>query len=186
MAGRIVTIDFTGAPPAQGGGTDRIPPGKYVLRLTKIDDGKSNTEKRMVTAALEVAQGPENGKRLRDQFVIGGDAKFGRQRLNAFFRALGLAVGEKIVKIDFDKLEGKLVLGDVRDDVIPANASYPERPISKVDAYFPVKESPNGTVTAAPAAPVAELPFEEPVEELTGGDDVDVQNAADAADALLN
>lgn len=201
---RVATFDFTGAPPAQGGGADHIPPGRYVMRLTKIADDKDKNQKRMVVASLEVVQGEETGKRLRENFPIGVESKFPRQRLNAFFQALGLAVGEKIVKIDLDKLEGKLVEADVRDQIIAATENYPERTGSKVDGFFlvgsktampTVSASTNGaTATATAVRPAAAvpaeapaLPFEEPIEELTADDnDAALAEQVEATDALLN
>lgn len=188
---RVVTFDFTDAPPAQGGGSDHIPPGRYLLRVVKVEDGKSqNTNARMVTARHEVIEGPEQGKRLTDQWVITGEkSKFARQRLNAFLVNLGLRTQEKAVQVDLDKLEGKLVEALVRDNTIPATDKYPERLTSKVDSYFlhgkPAAAKNGATPAAAPAPePVAALPFEEPIEELTTDDDV--TEVVEATDALLN
>jgi len=155
-----VSFDFTGAPPAQGGGsTDHVAPGRYPIRLAEIVDGTSRSGKRMVTASFEVVGGAEDGKRLKDNFVLQSDQKFGLQRLHAFLLALKLGVSEKAVRVDLDKLVGRVCIGQATDDEIPANDNYPARLTSRLVAYYapeaPASAAKAPAPVAAPAAAVA-------------------------------
>lgn len=144
----LYEFDFTGAPPAQGSlGSDVIPAGRYRLQIEEIKDGTTkNGDKKMVSVKCVVAQGEMKGKVLRDNFVYTGDNNFGMRRLHAFFLACNLGVSERRVKVDFDKIPGRLVDADVKDDTIPANEQYDARPSSRIDAYYSTK------VAEAPAA----------------------------------
>lgn len=188
---REVTFDFTGAPPAQGGGTqDHIPPGRYIIRLEEITDGRAKTGKRMVTANFKVAgqmvegkavRGEYEGKRLVDRFVLDTEQKFGFQRLHAFLLALKLGVKETTVSVDLDLLINRVCEAQVEDDKIPANDSYAERETSRINAYYAIEQSKNGTAAptkaAAPKAAAAVVavvkPEAEAVEVATVAADID-------------
>lgn len=198
---RTVVLDFSDAPPAQGGGGfDHVPPGRYAVQLTRISEERAKSSNRkMIVAQWEVVQGEQTGKSLSDRFVIEGDAKFGRQRLHACLLALMLPVQQKKIKIDLDTLGGRTCTALVIDEEIPASENYPSRMGSRIQAYFPI-ESPNGAApkatapkaaapkAAAPAAPASEP--EESVEEVEdvadgGGEDDDVIDMADSVDSLF-
>lgn len=158
---RIVTFDFTDAPPAQGGGlTDHIPPGKYRLRVTNIEDGTAKSGKRMLTVSFEVASGDFIGKRLVERFVLAtdkpGEVPFGLKRLHAFLLSLGLPVQQKSTKLDLDKLVGQTCDADVVDDKIEASEQYPERIVSRINTFH-IPEA-----ATKPAAPKAQEPAPAP------------------------
>lgn len=162
-----MTFDFTDAPPAQGGqSSDHVAPGRHTLRLTDWQEQTARTSgNKMQVIKLEVVSGPDQGKTLIDRFVTGSESKFGLQRLHAFLLALQLPVKQKQVKLDVDRLIGRLTIGQIVDEVVPANDQYPERLQSKIVAYYAVEgaaPAPEAAVADAPAAPapapVAEAP----------------------------
>lgn len=155
-----VTFDFTGAPPAQGGGgVDVVPPGKYMLRLVDFEDGlTSRKDKRMVKTKWEVASGDFEGKSLRDNFVLGGEGIFGMQRLHACLLALNVKVGERSITFESTRLIGQTCVAVVQDGVMPANGDYPERAISEIRSYHSLAEvqaAQAAKAAAASAPPVA-------------------------------
>lgn len=197
---RTVVLDFTDAPPAQGGGGfDHVPPGRYAIKLTQISEERAKSSNRkMIVARWEVATGDQTGKSLSDRFVVEGDAKFGRQRLHACLLALTLPVAQKKIKIDLDTLSGRSCVALVVDEEIPASENYPSRMGSRIQAYFPI-ESKNGSSEQKPAKAVAKaeapapLPGPEPEPDDDGDDvadlgsdgDDDVIDMADSVDSLF-
>lgn len=158
---RLVTFDFTDAPPAVGGGSsDHIPPGEYKLKVEKVEDGTSSNGKRMVTASFRVAAGDFEGKRLVERFVLQseqGKTAFGLQRLHAFLLSLNLPVQQKATKLDLDKLEGLTFVADVYDDEQPARDNYQARTVSKVGVFRFEQARKSTEKPAAPTvAPAAE------------------------------
>lgn len=156
---RVVSFDFTDAPPAQSGGgtSDHVPPGDYLLRVDKIDDGTSKNGKRMITATFRINDGDYIGKKLIERFVLeseNGKTPFGLQRLHAFLLSLNLPVQQKAVKVDLDKLEGLTFSGEVQDDVLAASGDYAARTISKI-SQFKFSDAPKAAVKAAPAKQAA-------------------------------
>lgn len=166
---RVVDIDFTGAPPAQGGGgDDYVAPGTYPLRCLILEDGKSSAGKRMIIAKWEVATNDAmGGRKLTDRFVIDpGGSKFPLQRLHALLLAFNLPVSEKAIRIDFDGLTNKGVMGVIEDRIQPEGNGYPERTVSNISAYHPIqKAAPAPAPAAAPVTPtpVAAAPAPAPV-----------------------
>lgn len=158
----VVELDFTGAPPAQGGGTDRIPAGRYNLKVTAIKDGASSNQNRMFTVDLEVASGNEQGKQLRDNFVVAPGAngsKFGLQKFHAFLVALGAPLAQGKVKFDTDKLVGRVCEAQVGDAELRANGENEARTVSQPRGYYPLgTTSAAAKAQAAPAAPPAAAP----------------------------
>lgn len=157
---RIVEVDFTDAPPAQGGaGGDHIPPGKYLLEVKNVAQEAARSSGRpMFTAIFTVKGGAEGttGKSIRDNFVLPqttSDSKFGLQRFHAFLLALGLNVSKPNIKFDLDRLTGLTCIAEVYDDTLEARDGNRERVVTKVGSYFPVPAS-NGT-SAAPSQPQA-------------------------------
>ncbi|HEY6009081.1 MAG TPA: hypothetical protein VIU40_12220, partial [Geobacteraceae bacterium] len=126
---RVSTFDFTNTPPAQGGaGSDHIPPGRYLVRCKEMMDDKSRNGNRMVKASWEVATaGEEQGKRLRDNFVLEGESRFGYQRFHACLLALGVKVEQKSIRLDLERLGDRLCEAVVVDEKIPATDNYAER-----------------------------------------------------------
>lgn len=116
---RVVEFDFEGAPPAQGGGDDYIPPGDYAGRVRKVEDGTTkNGGKRMITATLEVAAGDHKGSKLTDRFAFGnpGESKFPLQRWHAFLLACGAKINGTKVRLDLDALENRPIRFTVKDE----------------------------------------------------------------------
>lgn len=146
MADNLIELDFHDAPPAQGDeGSDRIPVGRYALRVDRATKRTTTTGKPMITAFFKVAQGEHAGSRLRDQFVIPAspsDNKYGLQRFHALLVAInpqiGQQIAEKKVNFNLDLLKDKLVGADVVDNIIPANGNYSEKTVSQPSIYYPV------------------------------------------------
>lgn len=157
---REIVVDLRGAPPAQGGGVDHIPPDLYRLKCTRAEQKKSSTDKDMIVASFRVVGGDHNGARLMENFVMQGESKFGLQRLHAFLLAINLPVKEARFKLDLDLLTDKECMGEVVDNKIPAKDGKPERISSTVNAFLPVPSkaaaAKNGATAPAAAAPAAE------------------------------
>lgn len=138
---RQISLDFNGAPPSSGGGTDYIPPAKYQLVVTKTSDpgNKSANGKPMVVFNYKVFNGPQKGKRLRDNFVMpmtAEDQKVGLQRLHAALLAMGVKVpADRKFKLDLDTIVGRRLQANVADSILPAQDNRPSRTISAVDEY---------------------------------------------------
>lgn len=163
-----VSFDFTDAPPAQGGGgSDKIPPGNYRVKVATFKDGTSGNGNHMITANYEVVEGSMQGKRLMDNFVLLADPEknFGLRRIHQCFLALGVNVQPKM-RLDLDKLAARQCIVRVVDDTLPAKGDYEERVISKIVEYHP-NSAPvvNGTAPAATlqSATQAPQPAPEPV-----------------------
>lgn len=140
---RLVTLDFSDAPPAQGGGgSDHIPAGLYAWRIRGVEFGNSRAGRPMFTVRLEVAAGPKQGSRNIDYFVVSGtDSNFGKARFHAFLLALGAKVPPSgAFPLDLDLLNDRMVAAQVRDEVQAATDQYPERLTSRVDAYYSIAE----------------------------------------------
>lgn len=188
---RVVEFDFTGMEPAQGGGSsDYVDPGRYPALIEKAEFGKSNAGNPMVTVTLTIGAGDFKGKRLVDRFAQSSSSTFGWQRLMAFLGAVsGGAIDAKKTKIDLEKLNGKAVQIDVRDDTMPASDRYAERIVSKIDAYYPMSTpaapAANGAAPARAAAPApaqAPAPAPAPAPEPVA---VAADDAADEVDDLF-
>ncbi len=154
-------LDFTGAPPQQGGGSDRIPPGRYALKVTEISQATSGNGNPMIRVSVDVASGPEAGKQLRDQFMVGvgkEGSKFGLQRFHAFLIALGAPMAQGKVKFNTDSLVGKVFEGQVGDKEMPAQGEFDARIVSEVRAYHKLGSGAVAPKTAAPAAAPAAAP----------------------------
>lgn len=185
---RVIEIDLTGAPPAQGGVTsDHIPEGRYRLRVEDITEGTSQGGKRMITAVFRTFGQPNdelNNKRLIDRFTFPSkedDSLFPIQRLHACLLALGLPVEAKKQKIDLDKQIGKTCDADVIDEEAPARGNFPPRVYSKPNAYFPI-DAPAGAKTAAPAQAATPPP---PAAAPAPAPEVDVAALAEEMDEVL-
>jgi hypothetical protein len=135
---QVIQLDFSSAPPAQGGvRTDIIPEGGYPLRVTKLEKAQASTGKPMVRAHLEVAKGEYIGKSLQRLFVLQAgpdDSNFGLQQLHAFFVACGLQPQTGQANIDLDAFVGRAVWADVADDYIPTKSG--DRKISSPYAFY--------------------------------------------------
>lgn len=158
-----VTYDFGGTTPVEGGGgSDRVPPGRYHLAVEKFEETVTQTSgNRMVNLSFTIASPGEHlGKRIRDNIVLapGKDGKpsFGMQRLMGFLFALNVPVPQKQVSFDSDALTGKLLEADIGDDEIPANGQYEARVVSKPRTYH-IPEALKAQIPQ-PAAPVAAAP----------------------------
>lgn len=163
----IVEVDFEGAPPAQGGGQDYVPPGKYLAEVQELTAGESkNSGKQMLTLTIRV-RAPEEyaGKKLTDYFVIerGGKSLFGLQRFHAFMLALGVTINTTKVRFDTEKIVGRQFIVEVIDEKREATEQYPERTVSRAVAYYttqglnPVaKDGASPAPAVQPAAPAPE------------------------------
>lgn len=167
---RVIEIDFSDAPPVQesGGSTDHIPPGRYLLKVTKVEETRSKeAQNRMFKCDFTVAQGPMEGKRLRDYFTVEGGSVFGKQRFHGFLVATDIGVRQAAVRFDLDILNNKMFVGDVQDDQMEANGEFSARTVSKIFGYFSIAQikaeqaakaqaaAANGAAPSAPPAPVA-------------------------------
>lgn len=159
---RVVNLDFSGAPPAQGGGSDRVPPGMYVIKVVEVKDGKSSTGKHMLTGSFEIVKGEQAGKNLMDNFMVEPSAKngsqFGLARFHAFLIALGGKEVAGSMKLDLDKLNGRMCEVKVHDAERAATEEYEARTVSQIRAYYVVGSNapaPVAKATAPAAAPAA-------------------------------
>lgn len=165
----VVELDFSGAPPAQGGGeSDHIPEDLYDIRVDDIENGKSKNDKPMITVRFKVADGPFANKRLVERFTIPrpgtDDSLFGLQRFHALLIALGFSEQSKRVKVDLKKLVNRVCTAEVGDETQAATEQYPERTRSRPFAFHPLG-SQNGAGPAAVAQAAEEEDEEDEVEE---------------------
>lgn len=169
MATTIV-VDFNDAPPEQGGrGSDKIPAGKYVIRVASFEDGVTGSGKKKVTGTYTVelgAQGatPEErqafkGKRLIETFTLESDqpgvVAFGKKKLHACWLALGMVIQAGQQAYDMAGLVGRVCVVEVRDATMPASGNYSERVVSEITSYHPMPTAQPAATTQAqpPAAP---------------------------------
>ncbi len=138
----VIDLDFTDAPPSEGGGlSDRVPEGDYRLRITKIESRNTSTGKPMMSASFVIADGQQVGKRLVDQFVLPrprtDDSKVGLQRFHMLLVAAGMKQQAGRAKINTDNLVNKVVEATVEDRILQASndGRYPERTISSPVVY---------------------------------------------------
>lgn len=137
------TIDFEGAPPAQGRQFSHIPPGTYLLAV-KAELTDTSTGKRAVQATFTVQKGPQKGRKVGDMFVIprkgSDDSPFGIQRLNALVVACGLKQQQKKVKGSqlAKAITDKKIVAEVDDNEMPATDSRPATMTSRPTNYYKV------------------------------------------------
>ena len=175
---REVIVDLRGAPPAQGGGgSAKIPEGRYPFRVEKGDTDVTQAGKSRITIWLRVAGGEFKGKRIRDDFIFPkspDDSKFGAQRFHAFLLAAGAPAKEARFKVDLDWFTNRPIFADIEDNEMPASpdGKYAARITSRRGAYYSVqqikeeqeKQKQNGNESSAaasppaPAAPAAPIP----------------------------
>lgn len=138
--GNIVELDFTNAPPAQGGPlADRIPPGFYALRIEKAEKTQASTGRSMIVTTLRVATGEMVNKRLVERFVLptgADDSRFGLQRFHQLLVSLGFKEQSARVKLDLTKLQGRNCVAEVDDEEVPASGQWPARIQSRPMAYY--------------------------------------------------
>ena len=132
----VLNVNFKGVEPATGRRTDYVKPGTYRLEVVEVSKAgnMSKTGKLMPVISFKVSgSGTEAGKRLMDNFVIqaaGDEVPYGLQRLLAFFESAGLSVPRKEVKLDLDRLIGKVCVAEVYDE------EYNNRPQSRIGSYL--------------------------------------------------
>lgn len=173
----VIDLDFREAPPVQGGGTSKIPPGRYLLQVTDVKSTTASTGAKMVTVTFSVANGPHQYARLQDRFVFpksATDSKFGLSRFHAFLLAIGVIVKNAKFNFDLDLLKNRYVYADVIDEERQASedGKYPARTVSSPQAYYNRKETdeaaknegtqPLTTEAAAPTAAPAAAPAPAP------------------------
>jgi len=139
MADDVIELDFSDAPPAQGGmGSDHVPPGTYKLTISSAEKALSSTKKSMVTMWFRVASGEFAGRKVVERFVIpanADDSRFGLQRFHALLVALGLPEQKGRAKVSLAALVNKNVLADIDDEVQAATGRFPERVVSRILAF---------------------------------------------------
>lgn len=160
---RQTTVDFTGAPPAQGSvGPDYVHPGKYGFAVELVDETTSkNSGKKMYVANIALAT-KEGVKKLVDRFVMDtdpGKQPYGKQRFHAFLLALGLPVQERQMSFDLDRLTGLRGIVEVVDEQQAATEQYAARVTSRPVGYYPLTAA---TPAAAPAPAAAAAPAPAP------------------------
>lgn len=131
----VLKTNMKGVEPATGRRTDHIPPDMYQLRVTEVSKtgNKSKTGKLMPIVNFAVNRGPQQGKKLMENFVVesdGDDIPFGLQRLLALLEACGMKVPRRAVTIDLEQLLDRTFYGDVYDD------EYNGKPQSKIGGFF--------------------------------------------------
>lgn len=185
MANKI-TLDFTDAPPVQGGGrTDYIPPAQYMLQIDKAEKVKTKDgSKDMIVVSLSVAGGDYKGKRLIDRFTLpragSEDSKLGLQRFHSILLAVsGKDLTGKKTELNLDSLVGKKMLSEIADDEQPASedGKYKARTTSKPVAYY--KPEAPGTAKPLPAAEPDPEPVQAEMDDQGGTTD-----ETDIADSL--
>lgn len=145
---QILEIDFTGAPPAQGGGgSDYIKPGTYVMVVNsaKKTTSKGSGRPQAIVDLRVHNEGQFQGKKILDYFLLdrgeGEYGAFGLQRFHAFLVAVGYTIGERKVQLDLEQLAGRPVVVQIDDDTLPPNEKFPDgKIISKAKAYMSYEE----------------------------------------------
>lgn len=152
-----VTLDFTGAPPAQGGGfADHVPEGDYLLVCTKWVDRISQAGNKVYIPWFEVVGGEFDGKKLNDNFTDTGDPEnnFGMQKMHACLNAFNVFPGEKKFKINLDALINKRVLATVQDRELDVRKEGQKpRTVSQIVEYAAVPKPAANTTNGQVAAP---------------------------------
>lgn len=188
---RSVKLDLRGSPPVSGGTRDRIPPGRYRVRVEKIEETTSRSGKKMWTNAVKVSAGEKTGSNLGDNFVLVDNnnqpSKMGLGRLHHFLLCLGLPVKEAVINLDLDNLSGRECEVDVQDEDFTDNSGN-SRTSSAIKNYFPIRA--NGSSPAAEASLPVEIPqpASESVEtqsESVAGDSSDAEEVAIEIDDLF-
>lgn len=128
-------IDFSGVPEDRQQRGRHIPPGNYVVKISKVekkwkDDDKSNAA--YFNWALQVAEGKEKGAPLYFITSLKPDALFNLR--NLIFAALGKNVAGKSLQFDPEKLLNKKIGAVVEDD------EYNNKIRSRVVDVMPVSE----------------------------------------------
>lgn len=133
----VIKLNFKGVEPAQGRRTDYVTPGTYRLEIAEVSkaNNKSSTGKIMPVVSFTVAsRGSEQGKRLRDQFVLEGDGDkvpFGLQRFLALLESCKIKPPRKDgVSLDLDKLVGKQCVAEVYDE------EYNNKMVSRIGSFL--------------------------------------------------
>lgn len=160
----IIEVDFTGAPPQQGGGQDYIAPGRYQLKVIKAEPADAaSSGRKMVVVNFEIASGEKRGSRITERFVLGQENKRGEKKFHAFMLAIGVVPPAR-ARFDGEMLTGKMVLADIHDRLQAAQGQYPERTVSEVDRYLTAAGvDPSAGPAATPAtAPIAAVPAPAP------------------------
>ncbi|KKN25974.1 hypothetical protein LCGC14_0879430, partial [marine sediment metagenome] len=141
-----MVIDFSGADPVQSTSMyDRIPEGAYAFKVAKAAVMQTKTDKPMVDVQIEIAQGDQKGKKIRDMFVVPrkgkDDAVFGLQRLHGLMVACGIKKQKGRVKLSaiVKVLKGKGGVCEVQDNEIPATDDRPATKVSRPVSYYSVK-----------------------------------------------
>lgn len=176
MPSKDTTIDFEGAPPAQGRQFSHIPPGTYLM-LVKAELTDTSTGKRAVSATFTVQKGAERGRKVGDLFVIPrkgqDDSPFGIQRLNALGVACGLKPQAKKVKASaiVKAITGKKIVAEVDDNEMPATDSRPAMMTSRPTVYHKIgSDSAKEALSLAGDSSAAPRAQAEPEEEPEGED----------------
>lgn len=139
---KAMEFDFSKAPPAQGGGTDHIPPGPYQVRAVKAAETKSNEGKPQVTVNFKVTKGEQADRRLTERFTMptsDKDSAFGLQKLHAMLLAMGFKVDtKKKMKLQLATIEGKTCMVEVRDNTYETGKGDKKRTVvtSQIDTFI--------------------------------------------------
>ncbi len=176
MAGtKDTTIDFEGAPPAQGRQFSHIEPGTYVM-VVKAELTDTSTGKRAVSATFTVQKGKERGRKVGDLFVIprkgSDDSPFGIQRLNALGVACGLKPQSKKIKASaiVSAITGKKIVAEVDDNEMPATDTRPAMMTSRPTTYHKIGSDSAKEALSFAADGAAPKAAAEPEEEADGED----------------
>jgi hypothetical protein len=180
------TIDFEGAPPAQGRQFSHIKPGTYVM-LVKAELTDTSTGKRAVSATFTVQKGAERGRKVGDLFVIPrkgtDDSPFGIQRLNALGVACGLKAQSKKIKASaiVKAISGKKIVAEVDDNEMPATDTRPATMTSRPTTYHKIGTDSAKEALSFAADGAAPKAAAEPEEE-ADGEDVEPEADEDTGD----
>lgn len=163
-------IDFSNV--KERAGRLKVTPGDYLFKISSVEETKSKAGNPMWVFDQEILPGFEGaGQSIRDYVSLTPQALF---KLRDLLEALGVSVGKKKIKVDPQKLVGKIIGGHVED-----GEPYGEREIVKSEiAYY----LPKGDV--APPSKTAPADDEGPVDGETPEADAEPATEADVTDEL--
>lgn len=174
-----IVVDLSNAPPAQGGQTDHVPPGWYILRLNKLYGITAQTGTKGARAEMSVLRGEYEGSKIQGSFYFGSQkSKFGEQRFHAFLIACGAKVSAGPLDFNGDTLIGRPLIALIADETFErndgskgvssrpmefyGNQNIPEEAVVKLGLTRKTETAPEAAA-ATPAAVPQPAPAPQPV-----------------------
>lgn len=137
------SLDFTNAEDVPD--FTPLPAGKYQVIVNSVDVGKSKTNKAMVTLHLAVAEGPHEGRQLRDWIVMPDVAsqtpEAYKQSIDFLCAKLEAITGEQW-KGQQKKLKPRELVGRICDAIVTIGTNNTDgSPTNNVKRYVPADKA---------------------------------------------